>query len=554
MAVTVAQAQTGPGIPRVTFASNEIGTRIHIWTNLVGRVPNVLMFQGYLLIFQHRARKVSAFDLSDPRQPKLFSESYGHGGQGDEHVVPAVGTRLLLAGTLVDYANPLAPQNLGRAPLYLSVWPTLQWPYLYNTRTYDTDGKSSPLAVYDWSASGTPRLVKSIDAVSQVGFTTGTAIALGNLLLVSSGDVYTGVAVYDISNPVEPVLLSVNKTGPAMYTGQHYGKYIVTTGPKTQGRVGFFDISDPENIRLEFEQNIPNMRDYAHFQNGYLFGSAPGTFIKYDIAARKTVLTGTVPASPNGAPRPFRYCIPLGNMLFLGDPDDGGAGVGDGRTGNAVGALFVHQARPDSIGPSLLFFDPPDGAVRVPVTARVGLAFDENLDNRRIHHVEVRTEGGIPVPGEYGHTMGILNFTPRDRLLANTVYEVTVPRDSIKDWTGNGNAQEYSFRFSTGATLNARGTPPGRAGWWDRPRLAARPLDGGRWRITLIGWKGALPGGLFRVSILDASGRKAGEFSARPAELQRGVEWAPGRHAGPLWMRIRLPGGEARGYLAPGLR
>jgi hypothetical protein len=317
------------------------------------------------------------------------------------------------------------------------------------------------------------------------------------------------------------------------------------------GKTGFFDITDPENIKLEYQEDIKNMRDYAHFQNGHMFGSQSGKIIKYDMNTRKVVFTADVPASPTGYPKPFRYCIPLGNMLFLGDPDDGGPGLGDGKTGKAVGALFVHQARPDSIGPTLLFNDPPNGAVRVPLTARIGLAFDEYMDERQLNmdHIQVRPEGGAPIPGEYGHAMGAVNFTPKEPLRPNTTYEVVIPAGGLKDHTGNTNAKVHTFRFSTGSTINVgiadRG---GRAGWWSRPRLAARPDGDGAWRLTLVGHKDPLPHKV-RVTVADLSGRSEVR-DVHGSALEQGMSWRPGsRLQGPLVLQAAWPGAEARGMV-----
>lgn len=549
---------TGPGLPKVTFPSEEVGKRIHLWDDLVGRVPKAMMFQGHLVLFQNRSKQLSAFDISDPRNPKLIS-SINAQGNGDEHVVPAFGTKVVASGSIVDYADPAAPKYIGRfGGYFLSVWPTFQWPYLYNTRTYDANGASSPLAILDYTNPAAPRQVKTVDAVSTVGFTTGTTHVVGNLLLVTSGDVYAGVSAWDIADPLNPELISVNKSGPGMYTSQQYGKYIVTTGPKNLGRTAFFDYSNPEDIRLAWDEDIAGSGDYAHFQNGFLFGSRldGGKWIKYDITARKTVLTGTVPTSGAGKPMPTRYAIPMGNMLFLGDPDNEANGVGDGKTGTSVSGLFVHQARPDSVGPALLFADPPDGAIRIPVTGRVGLAFDEEVDNRLLHPgvIQIRPAGGAPLTGEYTHTLGVVNFTPRQNLAANTTYEVTVPQGALKDWSGNGNAKSVVLRFSTGSQiLTGLGGPASpRATWRVRPRLVSSLGSDGTWTIRLAGWDGLDPAASCRVDILDPAGRRMGFFSASGASLREGFAWKPsGGTQGPMLLRMRHQGRQISGWISP---
>lgn len=499
----------GGGIPKVTFAADEVGKRIWQFKGLTERVPKAMMFQGYLVIFSNRCHRTDVFDISNPRSPTAL-RTFTFDGQGDDHTAPTAGTRIMDGGTLLEFADPANPKVIGtNAGFYGSVWPAFQWPYFYSTRSYDDAGaRSSPMYIVDYSEPGKGRIVKQVGVQGILGFTTGSTQVVGNLLIVTSGDQFSGVSTWDLSDPEDPKLLDAIKTGPQMYTSQMYGKYLVTSGPQNMGEVGFFDISDPTAISLEWSEVIPGMGDYAGFQNGFMFGGKinNGEFIKYDIKARKVVLHGTIPNKNTS-----RYCYPLGNMLWIGD-----AGR-DGMNGtNNMSDLFVHQARPDSIPPTIMFTSPANGQPRQAVTSRVGIAFDEEVDNRTLTtgNIVVRvkgTEGAIP--GVYGHTMGVVNFTPDQPLLANTTYEVVVKAGSVKDWTGNAIPTEYGLRFSTGSTVeggawvNSVGTRPV-AAWKPRPRLSGETLAGGTGlRLSL---QGDLPPGMARnghVTLADMSGR-----------------------------------------------
>jgi hypothetical protein len=327
-----------------------------------------------------------------------------------------------------------------------------------------------------------------------------------------------------------------------------YGKYLVSSGPQNLGTVGFFDISNPESIKLEWQESIPNMGDYAGFQNGFMFGGkiGNGKWIKYDLAARKTVLTGTIPGFSTS-----RYVYPIGNMLFVGDPGR------DGPNGqNSMCDLYAHQEGPDSIGPTVLFADPPDGGIRQPLSTRVGIAFDEDVDSRLLDpaHVVVRPNGGAPIEGVYGQSNGVVNFTPTQPLRTNTTYEVVIAAGAVKDWTGNANVTPFSLRFSTGATVEGgvgvRGRISPWAAWRGKTRLIAERLSGqSALRVTLNEPEGAASGvpthdasssgasassSRAEMELSDLSGRALAHTSVSLGELRKGWiwDWSQGRAGG----------------------
>jgi hypothetical protein len=213
----------------------------------------------------------------------------------------------------------------------------------------------------------------------------------------------------------------------------------VTTGPKNEGEVGIFDYRDPSDLKLVWQGKIDGMGDYAHFQNGVMYGSkiSSRNWIKWDFEKRQTMQTGTT-----GDVASSRYVVPLGNMLWVGDPD--------GNDGNNI-ALIAHAQEPDKQGPKVLFAHPLDGEKGLPVTSRIGLALDEEIDNRSasVASFTVSPVGGAPLEGTYTHGMGILNFTPRVPLLPGTTYEVVVPANGLKDPSGNGAPVAYASKFTT---------------------------------------------------------------------------------------------------------
>ncbi|MDB5104164.1 MAG: hypothetical protein JWP91_1853 [Fibrobacteres bacterium] len=532
VALSAAGAQTGGGIPKVTFAPEEVGKRIWQFKGLTERVPKAMMFQGYLLIFSNRCNRADVFDIANPKAPVTL-KTFTFSGQGDDHTTPTAGTMVMDGGTLLDFASPANPKVVGTNPgFYGSVWPAFQWPYYYSTRSYDdAEARSTPMYIVDYSALGKGKIVKQVGVQGILGFTTGSTQVIGNVLVVTSGDQFSGVSTWDLGDPENPKLLDAIKTGPGMYTSQMYGNFLVSSGPQNMGEVGFYDITDPTAIHMDWSEVIPGMGDYAGFQNGFMFGGKinNGEFVKYDIKARKVVLHGTIPGKTSS-----RYCYPLGNMLWIGD-----AGR-DGMNGtNNLSDLFVHQARPDSIPPSVKFVSPANGQPRQPVTSRIGIAFDEEIDNRTLttENISVRAKGSsVPIPGVFGHTMGVVNFTPDQPLQANTTYEVVVRAGAVKDWTGNGIQDEFGFRFSTGtsveggAWINSVGTSRTRI-WRPQARLTGETGSSG----LVFRLQGDAPHGMARtgrIIVADMMGRVRLTVPVETDALSQGFALDLGRTAG----------------------
>lgn len=476
---------TGPGIPKIRFQASESGEQLYLF-NLENRLPKAIMFQGYLVIFQGRERKFSSWDITNPRRPGKIGEVSGWFNNGDEHNIYSHGDTLYVTGTAVDMADPANPRVMGTVPFRSGVFAGFQWPYWYNASSYERT-LNRTLVIADFRDPHNPRTVREIDVKSQIGFEPGSSWIVGNLLFITGGFNWTGVSIWDLGDPLDPKLLSVTMAGPKMYMSQPYGHYIVTSGPGSKGRIGVFDYLDPSDPKLLYDQDHPYMGDYAHFQNGYLYGSREflDKWIKFSMKDFRevSVRTRTVPPGGQVPPQPVnRYAVPLGNMIWLGDTRQ--------RSGPNFCGLYVQDMEPDSLGPAVLYVNPMDRQVRQPLTARVGLAFDEDIDNRTLRNgnILVRPVGGAPLDGVLSHGQGVVNFTPKSPLKPNTTYEVIVVKGALKDWSGNVNPQGFYSRFATGSVLQA-GNPlavsgagasagTGKAYSLDLPRMRA---DGSVW-------------------------------------------------------------------------
>src|SRR3712207_3209997 len=81
----------------------------------------------------------------------------------------------------------------------------------------------------------------------------------------------------------------------------------------------------------------------------------------------------------------------LGNVIFAGNEHGNGSGI------------IVHQAAPDTTGPSVNFVSPRANAVNQNVKSRIGLTFTDGIDLRTLNTstVIVRPVGGAALPGKY---------------------------------------------------------------------------------------------------------------------------------------------------------
>src|SRR5690606_25934853 len=95
---------------------------------------------------------------------------------------------------------------------------------------------------------------------------------------------------------------------------------------------------------------------------------------------------------------------------------------------------------------------PRDGATGQARTTRVGISFTDNVELATVdtRSFIVRPVGGQALPGVFSVTMSVLNFQPSVPLEPNTTYEVILPEGGVKDYVGNGVAEEFRSTFTTG--------------------------------------------------------------------------------------------------------
>lgn len=300
------------------------------------------------------------------------------------------------------------------------------------------------------------QLLSEWDHLGQTGV-VGHPFLLGNLLIFASDQSRTGVATYDVSNPAQPVLLDVLKTGgPGGYWPELWGNdgelYIVFPYNDNGNGIRVVDATDPSDLRFVGDTPLarPNMSSgamYGQFQDEFAFIGDH----KIDMRTRQSVLQFPAQAANIDI---GQFAMPLGNLLVAG-------GTGSAQ---AIG-IFAHQADPDTRPPSVAFHIPRAGQSNYPRGAPISLLIHETLDTLSLQVGTSLLLRRITGPGTFGPALpgtwifsfdDVLTFQPNAQLEANASYEFRVV--GVRDAAGNS-MPAYAFTFSTGAALGGNRPP-----------------------------------------------------------------------------------------------
>lgn len=287
------------------------------------------------------------------------------------------------------------------------------------------------------------------DHIGETGV-IGHPFIIGNLLIFASDQSRTGVATYDISDPANPRLLDVLKTGgPGGYWPELWGNdgnlYVVFPYREPVPGMRVVDVTDPENMEFIADVSLPGVQAmYVQFQDEFAFLGSH----KVDMRTQQSVLRFDTEGENVDT---SQFALPVGNLLATGGMDQ-----------NQGLAIWAHQAEPDTRGPSVGYHRPTAGQTNYPTGAVISVLIHETLESPTITVGEnfiVRPMGGDPISGKAVFAFNdILTFTPDTELLPDTTYEVVIPPGGIKDVAGNG-IEGYSFTFSTGGEISGN-LPP----------------------------------------------------------------------------------------------
>jgi len=435
------------GLPTQTWPA---GTQVSMW-NHGGRITT--FHRGYLYLGGTDGQGTWTYNIANAQSPQLvrtFATGVnGHvwGKVGDvlwrQYWVPEIGDNS--SRPFQNLANPLAPvqqmTNIGTFPANAP----LGWPGNWlDTYPYHFGNNIVDARVGWWP------LVSEVNVRQIAGMTAANHWRIGNLLFLTPSDSQDGVAVFDIGNPAQPVLLDRLTGNYRQYTTawQVWRNFLVlmigdnTNGPAQNANTLVIDFSDPTNLQLVHTipyNDLPGR--YAHFQDEFAFAGRFGRGTKYNMVTRQVAQVFT----PNPCCAGDFQWIPLGHLVLASSSE----------TDGSRSYLFSHRATLDTTRPSVGYHLPRPNAVHQPLRTVVGLVINETLDSPTVtsQNIQIRPVGGAALPSVVIHTSyNVVNVIPDAPLVANTTYEVRLVQDGVRDVAGNGIA-EYSFRFATGATV-----------------------------------------------------------------------------------------------------
>jgi DNA-binding beta-propeller fold protein YncE len=459
----------GPGVPNLSYPPDQVFTvigRINSENGAPRSHGSVSMHKGYFVVIYSEDGTfsdggISFYDISNPYSPVLIHqkdddetqeirEAHGY-GYSSSYPGDYVALQAAYGIQIWDWTDIYNPTRLSYLQLpgiedsdyALGAW-WLSWqaPYIY------VGGSGNGIYIVDATDPINPVLVdRGADKpnpipISQTGgFRLGPIFAIGNLLVASSMD-GVGYITMDISDPKNPVVLATQSSGvPEIYSSLVNGCKLLGAG--NEGFLHVYDIRDPSQIVFVNEVAMGGRGGYLTFQDGFAHIGASTHYAKIDMSNNDVYsVVGTATSGIDN--RDEDFATVLGNLVVVSDDH-----------GN--GSFFVpHQAEPDNNGPEVNMVVPPDSAVNQALTSRVGITFTDLVDLRTVDNSTfiVRPLGGSPLSGKYSTQSGIVNFFPDAPLHENTIYEIVVPANGIKDLVGNATTTTFISRFSTIPDLN----------------------------------------------------------------------------------------------------
>lgn len=462
--------QDGPGLPKRSYPEDQVFTIISRIDSTKGAPRShgsVSMHKGYLAVIYsadgiYSDGGFSFYDLSDPYSPALvfrkddaetreLREAHGY-GYSSSYPGDYVALQAAYGVQIWDWTNITKPIRLSYLHLpgiedsdyTLGAW-WLFWqaPYIYiggsSNGIYIVDATDPVKPVLVNRGAGKPNPIP----ISQTGgFRVGPIFAVGNLLVSSSME-GEGYLTMDISDPKNPTLFAAQSLNmPSIYGTMVNGHKILSAG--NDGFLHVHNISNPARIDLLNEIEMGGRRGYVTFQDGFVHMGGGQQYTKIDIRndAEYSIVGTTTSNIEN---RSEDFATPLGNLVMVSDDHGNGSFV------------IPHQASADNAGPAVNMVLPANNAVNQALTSRIGLTFTDMIDLRSVNDSTfiVRPLGGAPLNGKYSTQTGIVNFSPDAPLQKNTVYEIIVPANGIRDWTGNPTEKEFVSRFTTTAFINS---------------------------------------------------------------------------------------------------
>ncbi len=480
----VASADDGPGFPNVDYPPAWQG-RMLLTNNTGKAISGVAMHRGYLMVpmgADHGGGQgqgaIAFFNISNVASPmKVFdsrdytsvyhnSNSISYVGNFSEaHHIPVSGNHVLFSErsttgggiAILDVGN-LYDNDTNTRPVIVSryVYPNGSAPSNYDVFSFAPAWQGSRfvfapvgsggLHVIDTTDFNNPVRIKHLTRSALGGLTLRSAVAVGNLLILSTSAVEPTfqALILDISDPANPQ--QIGSFGGALgYQGFVYGSSFYGGGKPLQRH----DFSNPQNVVTTTLASSPatdllDRPEYGFGQDNYIFvGHYPG--------ATKWLLTNNtatfVTRVDSGLVDDHAFPTELGNLVAVT--------TDHGNTRKLM--IGIHDSQKDNLPPVVNFTSPANGATNVNVKSRIGLCFTDFIEPGSLSTntlVVKRVGVSTPLAGSYCSMQGIVNFAPAAPLETNVVYEVVLKPNGVRDYAGNSVSNEtVVLQFSTGASL-----------------------------------------------------------------------------------------------------
>ncbi len=427
--------------------------------------PHVI--NGYLQLTGNA--RFSTYDVSDPTNPKQISQAVSpddcakcgpkNEGEAEGHQVgfAKYGSDLYTATIsgkgidlwrITDPTQPTWVKSIHLEGVDFGDFTEAVWGVYWQGNTIYVGGTNTGLHVIDATEPAEAQVVKRVPTSLLGNVSAGPLYAVGNILVITTPKESGGIATLDISNPHNPLILDSISTTKS-YIGAFYGHHAYLQSPVRAWDV----LTNPLDIG---EADSPEgslttaSSEYMSFSDGTMFLGMlrpdPGV-LKIDVSDPTKMVAGNRiwgRMDLNG--NDDQFTVAMGSLLVLSD--DQLQGNGKGYVGTVIA---VHSADPDTSPPVVDTIIPKDGALSVSIKSRIGLSFTDNIELATVDAQSfiVRPLAGEPIAGTWGVYMGVLNFSPDEPLTSNTQYEVILPAGGIKDYVGNGLAEDFTSTFTT---------------------------------------------------------------------------------------------------------
>ncbi len=346
-----------------------------------------------------------------------------------------------------DFALPgvVYPDSYARVVMSTS-W---QYPYVY------VGASDNGVFIVDAADPAEPVLVAQYETLPK--FRVGGVHAIGNLLAVFPSE-GARTALLDIGDPADPRPIpggtyvlsdgSLDRYGrPTVrnaYFAQLNGDRAFYARHLLGGGLITYDISDATNPRaignresFEFGGN----GGYVYLKEDHAFVGLSGYGEIIDVRAPNLEMDREARIEMTGD---LDTMVPIGNVIV--------ASVDDDAIPDRASWVIPYELDPDTRAPVVNMVRPQDGEERVPLSARVGVTFDEFVDLATIFpgSFYVRAVGDeAPLPGFYSGQEGAVNFWPAGPLDPDTEYEVVIPAGGAQDVSGNATTSAFRSTFRT---------------------------------------------------------------------------------------------------------